>query len=230
MHVHEKAIAMPYSHFSLSRRQFVTGAVTGGLTCGLGIPVGRASEPASLQPDFLRGNQFDLTIGYQQVNYTGVPGMATTVNGSLPSPTLVWKEGERVSLRVKNTLAEDSSIHWHGIILPTGMDGVPGMSFAGIKPGETFEYSFDVKQSGTYWYHSHSGFQEMTGMYGALIIEPREEKHRADQDYVVELSDWTDEDPHTVFRKLKVQSDLSYTTLNGNEDNITFRLGFDLHF
>jgi len=89
------------------------------------------------------------------------------------------------------------------------MDGVPGISFPGIAPGETFTYRFKLRQSGTYWYHSHSGFQEMTGMYGALIIEPRTgERHPADQDHVIQLSDWTDEDPMHVFSKLKVQSDI----------------------
>lgn len=108
-----------------------------------------------------------------------------------------------------NTLSVPSSIHWHGIILPYQMDGVPGLSFKGIMPGETFVYKFNLQQSGTYWYHSHSGFQEMTGMYGALIIEPREQDIIvADREYVVQLSDWTDDDPMKVFSKLKVQGDI----------------------
>ena len=109
-----------------------------------------------------------------------------------------------MTLRVKNNLAEDSSIHWHGIILPTDMDGVPGLSFNGIKPGETFEYQFDINQSGTYWYHSHSGFQEPTGMYGAIIIDPKDpDPVSYDRDYVVMLSDWSDEDPQAIYAKLK---------------------------
>jgi CopA family copper-resistance protein len=155
-------------------------------------------------PQVLRGNQFDLDIGYQMVNMTGRPKMATTINGSLPAPILRWKEGERVTLRVKNNLAHDSSIHWHGMILPYQMDGVPGISFAGIKPGETYEYQFDVNQNGTYWFHSHSGFQEQTGVYGAIVIDPKGPDPVAyDSDHVVILSDWTDEDPEKVYAKLK---------------------------
>ena len=131
-----------------------------------------------------------------------------TINGSIPQPTLRWREGDTVTIRVANKLRESTSIHWHGIILPYQMDGVPGISFAGIPPGETFTYRFKVEQSGTYWYHSHSGFQELTGMYGAIIVEPAGgDPVRADRDHVVLLSDWTDEDPMRVFSKLKVQGD-----------------------
>ena len=145
-----------------------------------------------------------MTIGYQPVNFTGKARVATAVNGSVPAPILRWREGDRVTLRVKNNLAVDSSIHWHGLILPTEMDGVPGLSFGGIKPGETFEYQFDVNQSGTYWYHSHSGFQEQTGLYGAIIIDPKEpDPVSYDIEYVVMLSDWSDEDPETIYAKLK---------------------------
>jgi CopA family copper-resistance protein len=134
--------------------------------------------------------------------------LATTINGSLPAPTLRLREGDMVTIRVTNRLPVATSIHWHGILLPYQMDGVPGISFAGIAPGETFTYRFRLQQSGTYWYHSHSGHQEQTGMYGAIIVEPRGgETIRADRDYVVQLSDWTDENPEHVFAKLKVQSD-----------------------
>tara|TARA_R110002049_G_scaffold189977_1_gene358583 strand:+ start:7065 stop:8804 length:1740 start_codon:yes stop_codon:yes gene_type:complete len=156
----------------------------------------------------MSGTQFDLNIGYQPVNFTGRERIATSINGSIPGPVLRWREGDRVVLRVTNHLAHDSSIHWHGIILPTGMDGVPGLSFDGIKPGETFEYQFDVNQSGTYWYHSHSGFQEQTGMYGAIVIDPLGENPVTyDREYVVQLSDWTDEEPESVYAKLKKMSD-----------------------
>src|SRR5690606_36992915 len=132
---------------------------------------------------------------------------ATLVNGSLPAPVLRWREGERVTLRVTNRLPYDSSIHWHGIILPFQMDGVPGLSFDGIRPGETFTYSFDVRQSGTYWYHSHSGFQEQTGLHGAIVIDPREPDPVAyDRDYVVMLTEWTDEDPDDIYARLKKSS------------------------
>ena len=154
----------------------------------------------------LRGKNFNLDIGFQKVNFTGKDRIATTINGYLPAPTLHWKQGERVTLNVTNHLAEDSSIHWHGMIIPTDMDGVPGLSYAGIKPGDTFKFEFDINQSGTYWYHSHSGYQEQTGVYGAIIIDPIDEPVASERDYVIVLSDWTDEDPADVYAKLKKQS------------------------
>ncbi|MGB1058690.1 MAG: copper resistance system multicopper oxidase, partial [Ketobacter sp.] len=160
-------------------------------------------------PPVLSGREINLVVAENPVNFTGVTRMATTINGSIPAPTLRLREGDEVTIRVTNRLSVPTSIHWHGILLPYQMDGVPGISFPGIAPGETFTYRFKLRQSGTYWYHSHSGFQEMTGMYGALIIEPRTgERHPADQDHVIQLSDWTDEDPMHVFSKLKVQSDI----------------------
>jgi len=189
----------------LTRRRFVTGAAAGGALLALGIDSSDGEEaPGNPGPQLLTGNRFDLTIGSQPVNFTGRQRFATAVNGTVPGPVLRWREGQRVNLHVRNNLAADSSIHWHGIILPAGMDGVPGVSFGGIKPGEIFEYQFAVNQSGTYWYHSHSGFQEQTGVYGALIIDPIEpEPFSYDRDYVVMLSDWTDEDPEHIYKKLK---------------------------
>ncbi len=170
----------------------------------------RAAEAATAAPGapVLRGTEFNLEVADVPVNFTGAPRMATAINGSIPAPTLRWREGDEVTIRVTNRLRETTSIHWHGIILPYQMDGVPGISFAGIAPGETFTYRFKVEQSGTYWYHSHSGMQEQTGMYGAIVIDPRDgETIRADRDHVVQLSDWTDEDPMRVFSKLKIQGD-----------------------
>ncbi len=130
------------------------------------------------------------------------------INGSLPGPTLRWREGDTVTLRVRNRLKQDTSIHWHGIILPADMDGVPGLSFHGIAPDGMYEYTFKVHQNGTYWYHSHSGLQEQAGVYGALVIDAKEpEPFSYDRDFVVMLSDWTDEDPARVLSKLKKQSD-----------------------
>ncbi len=197
----------------LSRRRFVTGVGAGSLLYGLGgLTTGFAatSDPGRKirGPQTLRGKHFDLNIGYQNVNFTGRERIATAVNGSVPAPILRWREGGRVVLRVSNNLAHDSSIHWHGIILPSNMDGVPGLSFDGIKPGETFEYQFDINQSGTYWYHSHSGFQEQTGVYGAIVIDPREPDPMSyDRDYVVVLSDWSDKAPENIYAKLKKMSD-----------------------
>ena len=156
----------------------------------------------------LSGTACDLTVGESLMNVTGSPRLAITVNGSVPSPTLRWREGDTVFLRVKNTLDEDTSIHWHGILLPANMDGVPGLSFNGIAPGESHVYQFVVRQGGTYWYHSHSGFQEQRGMYGALVIDPlAPEPFHYERDHVLMLSDWTDENPDRIFAKLKKQAD-----------------------
>lgn len=194
---------------SNQRRRFVQGLAAGGTLASLGLwraPAWGTTQAA--QGVVLSGTEFNLEIAQTPANLTGAPRMATTVNGMLPAPTLRWREGDTVTLRVTNRLSEDTSIHWHGILLPTNMDGVPGLSFPGIRPGETFTYRFDVRQNGTYWYHSHSGFQEQTGLYGAIVIDPqRPEPISADRDYVVLLSDWTDEDPMSVFRKLKVMPD-----------------------
>ena len=191
---------------NLSRRRFVKGIAAGSLLAGIGLrlPIAHAQTTHHPVPEVLRGNDFDLGIGKQTVNFTGQQAVATTVNGTLPAPILRWKEGELITLRVKNSLTVPSSIHWHGLILPPEMDGVPGLSFAGIAPGETFTYQFHANQSGTYWYHSHSGFQEQTGLYGAIIIDPKEPEHfQYDRDYTIVLSDWSDEKPETIFRNLK---------------------------
>ena len=151
--------------------------------------------------------EYDLVIEKKAINLTGRERVATTINGTLPGPVLRWREGEEVTIRVTNRLDELTSIHWHGILLPANMDGVPGISFDGVAPGAIFTYRIPVKQSGTYWYHSHSEFQEQAGMYAPIIIAPAQpETYRYDRDYVVMLSDWTDEDPHTVYAKLKKQS------------------------
>jgi len=181
---------------------------------GLGAVAGLAGlSPGSLfaAPEdrrALRGSNFDLEIGPAAVNFTGADRIATVVNGQLPAPTLYWNEGDTVTIRVTNRLPTVSSIHWHGILLPPEMDGVPGLSFAGIEPGQTFTYRFHVKQSGTYWYHSHSAFQEQTGLYGPIVVIPKGgERVAADRDYVVMLSDWTDEKPERVLANLKKMSD-----------------------
>jgi CopA family copper-resistance protein len=190
-----------------SRRRFMQGLLAGGAVAGLDSTLAWALDAPAGRAD-LSGTEFDLSIGEMPVNLSGARRIATTVNGSLPGPILRWQEGDRVTLRVTNRLRAPSSIHWHGMILPAGMDGVPGLSFAGISPGETFEYRFDVKQSGTYWYHSHSRFQEQTGLYGPIVITPRDgERFPAERDYVVMLSDWTDEDPEVLFANLKKMSD-----------------------
>ena len=198
----------------ISRRQFVQSVAAGGVLLGLmpwGAPARAGTMPSETltgAAPVLTGTEFNLVVAETGVNFTGSPRIATTINGSIPAPTLRWREGNTVTIRVTNRLPVATSIHWHGLILPYEMDGVPGISFAGIAPGETFTYRFKVQQRGTYWYHSHSGFQEQTGMYGAIIIDPANEadKH-AERDYTIQLSDWTDDDPMTVFARLKKQGD-----------------------
>ncbi|MBA6047002.1 copper resistance system multicopper oxidase [Pseudomonas lactis] len=196
-------------HSTTSRRTFVKGLAAGGLLGGLGLwrpPVWALTSPG--QPTVLAGSEFDLFIDQTPVNLTGRARTALTVNGSLPGPLLRWREGDTVTLRVKNRLGEPTSIHWHGILLPSTMDGVPGLSFKGIEPGGLYVYQFKVKQHGTYWYHSHSGLQEQQGVYGPLVIDPKEpEPYSYQRDYVVMLSDWTDEDPIALMKTLKKQSD-----------------------
>ncbi|MDO5609500.1 MAG: copper resistance system multicopper oxidase [Pseudomonadota bacterium] len=193
----------------LQRRQFVAGTLALGAATALpAYGWGRARRDAHVhtqQMTSLSGDRFELSIGEAQVNLTGKPARANLINGSLPAPTLYWREGDTVELRVSNTLREDTSIHWHGIILPANMDGVPGFSFHGIGPGESYLYRFTLNQRGTYWYHAHSSMQEAIGVYGGIVIEPREgDGINADRDHLIILSDWSDEDPHAIQRKLKI--------------------------
>ncbi|MCP1372725.1 copper resistance system multicopper oxidase [Dyella lutea] len=207
--LHPPAVQWP----DLSRRRFVLGCALGGGAVALGI-VPKASawgHPAATAvgttPE-LPGTDFALAIGEQPVDFTGRRRLATAINGSVPGPVLRWREGTEVTLHVTNRLAVPTSIHWHGILVPAAMDGVPGLSFPGIAPGETFTYRFPVRQSGTYWYHSHSRFQEQTGLYGAIVVAPADgEHHPADREHVVLLSDWTDDDPEHIYATLKRHSD-----------------------
>jgi len=200
---------MKNNKHSLSRRTFVKGVVaSGAMVYGINLNASTDTIKKRQKTEELSGTVFNLTIDKTLVNVTGNPSYATAVNGMLQGPTLKWREGDTVTLHVTNNLNVSSSIHWHGIILPFQMDGVPGISFDGIAPGETFTYTFTVRQSGTYWYHSHSGFQEQTGVYGAIVIEPKEkDPYEYDKDYVVVLSDYSDEKPKTIYRKLKLSAD-----------------------
>lgn len=149
--------------------------------------------------------EYRLTIDRQAVNVTGKPVQSLTINGQVPGPTLRFKEGEDVTIHVTNRLREDTSVHWHGLLLPGQMDGVPGLNgYPGIKPGQTYTYRFKIRQAGTYWYHSHSGTQEQAGLYGALVIDPAApDVVQAARDYVVVLSDFTSEDSDEILRNLK---------------------------
>ncbi|CAD7735495.1 Copper resistance protein A [Xanthomonas hydrangeae] len=195
----------PPSNGGLSRRRFVQGIVLGGVVASTGLwrSDARASNPVSTP--VLRGSSQSLQIGRMPVNLTGRTRTAITVNQSLPAPTLRWREGDMVSVRVRNALADQpTSVHWHGLLLPANMDGVPGMSFDGIAPGQEYHYRFALRQSGTYWYHSHSMFQEQAGLYGAIVIDPlTPPPYRHDREHVVLLSDWTDLEPAALFRRLK---------------------------
>ena len=183
-----------------TRRSFVQGAA---IVAALGTLGASARVCAAARPSELTGTQFDLEIAELPVNYTARTRLATAVNGQVPAPLLRVKEGDTVTLRVTNRLSEMTTIHWHGLILPPEMDGVPGISFPGIAPGETYTYRFTIRQTGTYWYHAHT-LHEQTGLYGALVAEPRDASPtRADRDYAVLLSDWTDENPLQVFLNLK---------------------------
>jgi CopA family copper-resistance protein len=188
----------------LTRRRFMQGAAAAGALALIPSPLRRAvAAPAPV----LGGTEFALEIGTVPITLNGRRSMATGVNGQVPAPILRWGEGDTVTLAVTNRLSEPSSIHWHGVRTPSPMDGVPGLSFPGIAPGETFVYRFPVHQSGTYWYHSHSMFQEQTGLYGAIVIAPKAGYAQAfDRDYVVLLSDWSFEPPETIVSNLKFQS------------------------
>ena len=164
----------------------------------------RSADQGNLGIPALTGTEFDLTIGKFPIRVNGRATEAIGVNGSVPAPLIRFREGDEITLNVKNTLMTDSSIHWHGLLVPFQMDGVPGVTFPGIKPGETFTYKYAVPQNGTYWYHSHSGLQEQAGHYGPIIVDPKDADPVAyDREYVLMLGDWTFEHPHRLFAKLK---------------------------
>ncbi|MDP2156689.1 MAG: multicopper oxidase domain-containing protein, partial [Nitrospirota bacterium] len=155
------------------------------------------------EPGLAATVEYTLTIEKASVNLTGKPASAMTINNSIPGPVLRFKEGDTARIHVRNAMDLETSIHWHGVLVPPGMDGVPFISFPPIAPGATFTYEFSIRQNGTYWYHSHTNIQEQFGVYGAIVIEPVEISHHPDRDYVVLFSDWTDEDPHEILRTLK---------------------------
>ncbi len=165
--------------------------------------------------------EYDIMIEQQAVNITGAQRPAMTVNGGIPGPTLRFKEGDHAVIRVRNKMDVETSIHWHGLLLPNEMDGVPYVTYPPIAPGSEFIYEFDIRQSGTYWYHSHTMAQEQSGVYGSLVIEPRRSgKYDSLRDHVVMLSDWTDEDPHTMLHTLKRGSADWYSLKKGMAQSI----------
>jgi CopA family copper-resistance protein len=194
----------------LSRRDLLRGAtLAGGGFAAASLLPGWAQSATPGLPTLptLSGEDIKLTIGHSALKVDGRKGHAVTINGTVPAPLIRLKQGQNVRLAVTNTLDEDTSIHWHGLLVPFEMDGVPGVSFPGIKPGETFVYEFPVIQSGTYWYHSHSGLQEQEGHYGPIVIDPAGPDPVAyDREHVVVLSDFSFMHPHRIFQRLKQQS------------------------
>ncbi len=204
-----------------NRRRFLTGSSTllgasmlstlptmanSALTKSQNVVVN--SDRADHIVPILTGKEFDLYVSEKMITVNGKSSMATLINDSLPAPTLKMQEGDTVTIRVHNQLNESTSIHWHGLLVPFEMDGVPGISFDGIPAGSTFTYKFKLIQSGTYWYHSHTGFQEQTGMRGAIVIEPKgRERYPIEEDHVILLSDWTHRDPHNLLKLLKQRAD-----------------------
>lgn len=194
----------------MHRREFLqTLAVFGLGATGWSLTAAQAETingPAALR---VTESGVDLVIARTPVTIGGRKTSAVTVNGTVPGPLLRFREGEIATLRVINRLdKDDTSIHWHGLLVPQDMDGVPGISFPGIRPGETFTYRFRVRQNGTYWYHSHSAMQEQVGHYGPIIIEPAHaDPVKYDREHIVLLSDWTYENPHRIMSRLKKQSD-----------------------
>ncbi|WP_314137057.1 copper resistance system multicopper oxidase [Brevundimonas mediterranea] len=192
----------------LDRRALLRGAVAGGGLLSLQglMPAWAQTGSPGLRSDLptLSGPDIALTVGQTPFTLNGRTAMATTINGVLPAPVLRLREGQNVRLSVTNGLDEDTSIHWHGILLPFQMDGVPGISFPGIRPRETFVYEFPVRQSGTFWYHSHSGLQEAMGHYGPIVIDPAGvDPIGYDREHVLVLSDWSFIHPHEILEKLK---------------------------
>ncbi len=206
----------------LNRRRFLMGSSTllgasmlSTLPSIANSALGKGQQNVAVNSDeavhivpILTGNEFDLYVSKKPVIVNGKSSMATLINDSLPAPTLKMREGDTVTIRVHNQMNESTSIHWHGLLVPFEMDGVPGISFDGIPANSTFTYKFKLMQSGTYWYHSHSGFQEQTGMRGAIVIEPKgRERHPVAEDHVIVLSDWTHRDPHNLLKLLKQRAD-----------------------
>lgn len=192
----------------LARRQVLSGMALGslGLATGL-LPAWARSATA---PDLVAGrsrprSRWDITVGRRSVTVGGVSRDALTFNGTVPGPLVHLREGDDVTLNVTNTLDESTSIHWHGLLVPFEMDGVPGVNFPGIAPGETFTYRFKVKQHGTYWYHSHTHFQEQIGLYGPIVIEPKDGSapYSYERDVIIVLSDWPESDPDFIYSRLK---------------------------
>jgi CopA family copper-resistance protein len=206
----------------LDRRAFIGGGAALATVAGLhpawahSVSEGLAAKAQGT----LSGEDIRLTVATTGFSIDGRPGQAVAVNGTIPAPLIRLREGQSVRLTVENRLSEDTSIHWHGFIVPFQMDGVPGISFPGIRPGQSFTYEFPIKQSGTYWYHSHSGLQEQLGHYGPIVIDPAgPDPVTYDREHVIVLSDWTFMHPHSLFVRLKQEGGF----FNRNKRTLTNR-------
>jgi CopA family copper-resistance protein len=193
---------------TIDRRALLRGAGlgAGGLALAAWMPAWAQSVSAGLVPDLptVSGDDITLRIARQTMMIDGRPSRAIGINGTVPAPLIRLREGQNVRLKVINDLDEDSSIHWHGLLVPTQFDGVPGVSFPGIKPRSTFLYEFPIRQNGTYWYHSHSGLQEQLGHYGPIVIDPAgADPVRFDREHVIVLSDHSQSSPEAIFRNMK---------------------------
>jgi len=198
---------MPDPMPPLSRRRLIQSTAALAAASALPLPAwARGASLAHAKNGFgeVGGEDIELAICKHHFNTGARSGHAVAVNGTVPGPLVRLREGQNVRLHVTNHLEEDSSIHWHGLLVPFQFDGVPGVSFPGIRPGERFNYEFPIRQSGTYWWHSHSGLQEQAGHYGPIVVESADPDPRYDRDYVVLLSEFTPMHPHEIMRKLKV--------------------------
>ena len=210
---------------TFDRRRFLQTSLGSAAALGASGLMPAWARPASmgnLGLPALTGADFDLTISKFPIRIDGRETLATGVNGTVPAPLIRFREDTPIRLNVRNDLDVDTSIHWHGLLVPFHMDGVPGVSFPGIKPGSSFTYEFSTPQNGTYWYHSHSGLQEQVGHYGPLIIDPKGSDPVAyEREYVLMLGDWTFTDPHRIFDKLKKNAE----SLNFNQPTVDRPMG-----
>lgn len=193
----------------ISRRSLLKGVAAVSAVAAAGAPSRPSQASATtIGGKVLHGNAFDIDVSAVTANVRGRPVTALGYNGGIPGPILRFRQGDDITIRVKNRLDVPTSIHWHGLRVPANMDGVPPLSFPGIAAGETFTYRFKLNHSGTFWYHSHSAFQEQTGLYGAIIVDPADKDPIAyDREYIVLLSEWTEEEPEGIVSNLKFQSD-----------------------
>ncbi len=191
---------------NLNRRSLLKGAAIGGGALALQPWLPAWAQPVSAGLPTLTGEDIHLRVGRDSLEIDGKAARAVTINGTVPAPLLRLRQGQKLRLTVDNTLDEETSVHWHGLLVPFQMDGVPGVSFPGIKPRSSFTYEFPIEQAGTYWYHSHSGLQELMGMYGPIVIDPADpETAPYDRDHVILLSDHSFVHPAKILRNLKVE-------------------------